>query len=292
MSVRVPNAATDQPRRSHDTRSAATPVHPLRPLSRSKRFDGEVGPVWLLEADRDLGNGIPPAHAMHARRQSLARVIGVQRRHWKASEISAAARPGWLGLYVLSGLLVRRTTVGSRDAGELLAPGDLFRPWDEEQGYDPLPVLTDWLVLSPVRLAVLDGHFVARMAPWPTVGATLTGRLSERIRQRAALHAISHLPRADTRLLLTFWVMAERLGTVRPDGVVLRLPLTHSVLATLIGSHRPTVTIALHALADEGLLHRNNRNEWLLTNAAIAAIAPSPGLSAVPPNAIDGLMSA
>jgi CRP/FNR family transcriptional regulator, cyclic AMP receptor protein len=292
VSVRAPNAATDQPRRRPNARSTATPLHPLGPPPRSKRFAGEVGPVWLLEADRDLGAGIPPAHAMHARRNSLARVIAIQRRHWDTSEISTAARTGWLGLYVLSGLLVRRTTVGSRDAGELLAPGDLFRPWDEELGYDPLPVLTDWLVLSPVRLAVLDGHFVGRMAPWPAVGATLTGRLSERVRQRAALHAISHLPRADTRLLLTFWIMAERVGTVRPDGIVLRLPLTHSVLATLIGSHRPTVTIALHALADEGLLHRNNRDEWLLTNAAIAAIAPPRIVSGVRADAIDGLMSA
>lgn len=283
---------TDQPRRAGGSRSPATPLHPLGAAARSRRFAGELAPVRLLEADRDLIPGIPAAQALRARRHSLTRVIAIQRRHWKAVEVSRAARPGWLGLYVLSGLLVRRTRVGSRDAGELLTSGDLFRPWDEDRGYDPLPVLTDWLVLSPTRLAVLDDHFVARMAPWPAVGATLTGRLGERVRQQAALHAISHLPRADARLLLTFWVLAERLGTVRPDGVVLRLPLTHSVLATLIGSHRPTVTIALHGLADEGLLHRNNRNEWLLTNAAIAAIAPARGLAGVRPHEMDGLLSA
>jgi DNA-binding IclR family transcriptional regulator len=69
---------------------------------------------------------------------------------------------------------------------------------------------------------------------------------------------------------------------VRPDGVVVRLPLTHSVLATLIGSHRPTVTIALRTLADDGLLRRTSRDEWLMTRAAVEAIAPLRGLPAAP----------
>jgi DNA-binding IclR family transcriptional regulator len=57
-----------------------------------------------------------------------------------------------------------------------------------------------------------------------------------------------------------------------------RLPLTHSVLATLIGSHRPTVTIAVSTLADQGLLYRKSRSEWLLTNAALDSISPTPRL--------------
>jgi CRP/FNR family cyclic AMP-dependent transcriptional regulator len=256
----------------------------LRPVSgfTPKRFGGEVAPVRLLEVDPDLARGVPTEQAMHARRHSLARAIGLDRRRWHSTEISSAATPAWLGLYVLSGLLVRRTRVGSRDTGELLGPGDVFRPWDEDHGYEPLSVETDWLVLSPARLAVLDHHFVARMAPWPAVGAALAGHLSDRVRQQAALQAISHLPRADTRLLLTFWILADRLGTVRPDGVVVRLPLTHSVLATLIGSHRPTVTIALRTLADDGLLRRTSRDEWLMTSAAVEAIAPVRGVPTAP----------
>lgn len=281
MSVRAPSpAAGTRPERGGELAPAAPrPVGTFTP----KRFDGEVAPVGLLEADPDLTSGLAADDALHAGRHSLTRVIAVRRRHWTPQQISSAARPGWLGLYLLSGLLVRRTRVGSRDAGELLAPGDLFRPWDEEQGYEPLPVHTDWLVLSPARLAVLDHHFAARMAPWPAVGASLTARLSNRVRQQAALQAVSHLPRADTRLLLTFWILAERLGTVRPDGVIVRLPLTHSVLATLIGSHRPTVTIALRGLAEEGLLQRRSRDEWLVTKAGIDAIAPVRRLSGVRP---------
>jgi CRP/FNR family transcriptional regulator, cyclic AMP receptor protein len=258
----------------------AKPV-PLRPIGRFrrlKRFDSEVAPTWLLEADRDLMAGIPTEQGAQARRHSLARVIALQGRRWNPAGISRAATSGWQGLYVLSGLLVRRTRVGGRDAGEPLLPGDVFRPWDEDHGFEPLDVSTEWLVLRPTRLAVLDDHFAGRMARWPGVCVALGGRLSDRLGQNAVLHAISHLPRADTRLLLTMWVLAERSGTVRPDGVLVRLPLTHSVLATLIGSHRPTVTIAVSTLADEGLLYRKSRSEWLLTNAALDSIGPTPRL--------------
>jgi CRP/FNR family transcriptional regulator, cyclic AMP receptor protein len=254
---------------------SSTPLYPVGKFRRPKRFDGEVAPIWLLDADRDLIPGIPTEHAAHARRHSLARVIALQRRRWDPAGISRAASSRWQGLYVLSGLLVRRVTVGSRHAGELLLPGDVFRPWDEDHGYEPLDVSTDWLVLRPTRLAVLDDNFGARMARWPGVCATLSGRISDRLRQYSARQAISHLSRADTRLLFTMWVLAERSGAVRPDGVLVRLPLTHSVLATLIGSHRPTVTIALATLAEQGLLYRKSRSEWLLTNAAVESLSPA-----------------
>jgi CRP/FNR family transcriptional regulator, cyclic AMP receptor protein len=277
--ARSPAASTVQP----DLRGLANyaPLQPTPRFRRLKRFDGEVAPTWLLEADRDLVPAVAAEHAAQARRHSLARVIALQRRHWDPAGVSRAATSSWQGLYVLSGLLVRRTRVGGRDAGELLLPGDVFRPWDEDHGYEPLDVSTDWLVLGPTKLAVLDDHFGARMARWPGVCAALGGRLSDRLRQRAVLQAISHLPRADTRLLLTVWVLAERSGTVRPDGVLVRLPLTHSVLATLIGSHRPTVTIALGTLADQGLLYRQSRSEWLLTNAALASISPAHRLPSI-----------
>jgi DNA-binding IclR family transcriptional regulator len=46
-------------------------------------------------------------------------------------------------------------------------------------------------------------------------------------------------------------------------------------LATLIGSHRPTVTISLRTLADQGLLYRKSRTEWLLTTAGLGSIGPA-----------------
>jgi DNA-binding transcriptional ArsR family regulator len=81
--------------------------------------------------------------------------------------------------------------------------------------------------------------------------------------------ALTHLPRAYERLLILFWLLADRWGRVSPEGVRLTLPVTHEVLAMLIGTQRPTVTIALRRLAAAGLLLREGRDRWLLTNAAI-----------------------
>jgi DNA-binding transcriptional ArsR family regulator len=76
------------------------------------------------------------------------------------------------------------------------------------------------------------------------------------------------MTRVDQRLLLLFWHFAERWGRVRPEGVVVQLPLTHETLGALIGARRPSVTSALSALAEQGLVEPVERGEWLLTESA------------------------
>ena len=83
------------------------------------------------------------------------------------------------------------------------------------------------------------------------------------------IQAVTHLPRVHARLLLLFWVLAERNGRVSPRGVSLRLPVTHDVLAMLVGALRPTVTLALQRLKGADLLIRERSDQWLLTNRAI-----------------------
>jgi hypothetical protein len=51
---------------------------------------------------------------------------------------------------------------------------------------------------------------------------------------------------------------------VTPDGVVLRLPLTHQLLGRLIGARRPSVTSALQRLDRERLAVRTDDGGWLL----------------------------
>jgi len=70
----------------------------------------------------------------------------------------------------------------------------------------------------------------------------------------------------DRRLLVLFWEAANRWGRVTPDGVRVRLPLTHQTLGHLVGSRRPSVSVALSALAARGELVRDG-NEWLLRGA-------------------------
>jgi DNA-binding transcriptional ArsR family regulator len=80
---------------------------------------------------------------------------------------------------------------------------------------------------------------------------------------------------------MLFWLLAERWGRVGPDGVHVTLPLTHEVLAMLVGSHRPTVTIALQRLARAGLLIRERSDRWLLTNRAIECLGSPESLAMV-----------
>lgn len=186
-----------------------------------------------------------------------------------------------MGLVVITGLLVRRVAVGSRPACELFGPGDVIRPWDSDGEYDPLPISVDWLVLIPTRLAVLDTAFALRTAGWPSITSRLLGRLGQRARYLALTQAVTHLPRVHSRLLIYFWLLAERWGHVGVDGIQVRLPLTHEVLAMLVGARRPTVTVALRRLTEAGLLIRQGRDRWLLTEEAIDALGRPESLAGI-----------
>lgn len=225
--------------------------------------------VSLIDADPDLAAGIPADDLEAARRRAVAAVVEVGPPDWDPRPVSAVAEPGWLGLFLIDGLMLRRVTVGKRAACELFGPSDLLRPWDADGEYEPLPIEIDWLVLKPVRLAVLDAAFVLRIAPWPSINSRIVSRVVQRARYLCLTEAVMHLPRAHPRLLILFLLLAERWGKVGPDGVRVSLPLTHEVLGMLIGAQRPTVTIALQRLARAGLLTRERTDRWLLTNAAM-----------------------
>ncbi len=228
--------------------------------------------VAVLDVDPDLGIGLAEPDFEAARRRAVATVVELRRPSWDPSQMRAQADDGWLGLFVVDGLMIRRVSLGKRAACELFGPTDLIRPWDTDGEFDPLPIAVDWLVLRPTRLAVLDTAFVQRIARWPSINGRLIGRVAQRARYLSLAQAATHLPRAYARLLILFWLLAERWGKVRPDGVHVSLPLTHEVLGMLVGAHRPTVTIALQRLTRAGLLTRERSDRWLLTNHAIQSL--------------------
>ena len=239
----------------------------------SKAFSPARQRVMLLDADPDLAEGVPPAELEVARHHAVANVIQLEPPTWNPAPVVRASEPGWLGLFQLDGLMLRRVQVGKRSACELFGPGDVIRPWDADGEYDPLPISLEWIVLRPSRLALLDTAFALRVARWPSITGRVCGRIAERARHLALTQAITHLPRAHPRLLMLFWILADRWGTVTSDGVRVTLPLTHETLAMLVGSRRPTVTIALQRLARAGLLTRERNNRWLLTHRAVELLA-------------------
>lgn len=237
--------------------------------------------VALLDADPDLAIGIEQDQLEIARRRTVAAVIELEPPSWDPSEIRAEAHEGWLGLFVIEGLMLRRVRIGKRAACELFGPSDLIRPWDTDGEYDPLPISVDWLVLRPTKLALLDTKFVLRAAPWPTINSQIVSRVAQRARYLALTQAVTHLPRASARLLIMFWLLAERWGKMTPEGVQITLPVTHEVLAMLVGAHRPTVTIALQRLTRAGFLIRERTDRWLLTKRAIECLGQPESLALV-----------
>lgn len=225
--------------------------------------------VCLLDVDPDLAEGLDETQRELARPRIRAAVLDLEGPVWDPQSIHAAATPGWLGLLVVDGLMVRRVSIGDRTACELFGPGDVIRPWDADGEYEPLVIDVDWTISRRTRLAVMDEAFARAVGAWPTVVSRIMGRLATRARSLALTLAVSHLGRADARLLIVFWLLAERWGVVGVDGVRITLPLTHEVLAMLIGVRRPAVTLALQRLSRADLLVRVGRDRWVLTNAAM-----------------------
>jgi CRP/FNR family cyclic AMP-dependent transcriptional regulator len=219
--------------------------------------------VLVLDEDRSLGEVVPREALERARRASVAAVLSRPVGSWAGSRDPEIARGGF-GMLVLDGVLVRRVGVGGRFGAELLAAGDLLRPWQHEGAVAVLPFEMAWRIVAPIRMAALDPRWAARMAPFPEVAGELTGRALDRSRRLATLMAISQQPRLDRRVWLLFWELADRHGTVHPDGVHLRLRLTHEVISHLVAARRPSVSAALTRLATRGVLRRDG-DKWVLS---------------------------
>jgi hypothetical protein len=217
--------------------------------------------AYVLDEDAELAELVPEARLGAARQASQAAVMDVPTGMWDARQDADRARDGY-GLLVLEGVLVRRVGYGGRYGAELLADGDLLRPW-EFDGDDSIGFETGWRVLTRTRMAVLDLMWTERMGRYPKVGPALAGRALVRSRRLAAMMAIAQQPRLDDRLWMLFWELADRHGRVHADGVHVDLPLTHEVLSHLAAARRPSVSSALTKLADQGRLWRNGRG-WVL----------------------------
>ena len=224
----------------------------------------------ILVDDPGLAEALGGDRLSAAIRDCVAATINVPRGAWNPGDDLAPFHVG-IGLLVLEGLLVRRVGLAERFSAELLGEGDVLRPWQREDVATSLPRSGDWLALEPCRLALLDGSFALRAGRYPEVISGLFARVLRRSRMLAVNIAIVHHPRVDVRLHMLFWELADRWGTVRPEGVRLPLRLTHSVLADLVAAQRQTVSKALGDLASRGSVTWNG-NAWLLAGSPPAEL--------------------
>ena len=220
----------------------------------------------VLDDDPGLYEVVPKERVTRARQASAAVVLTLPAGSWNAREEAGLARGGY-GLLVLDGVLLRRVGVDGRYGAELLAQGDLLRPWQHDGEAGVIPFETAWRIVAPSRLAILDRRWAARMAPFAQVGPELAGRAMERSLRLATVMAIVQQPRLEQRLLLLFWELADRHGTVHRDGVHIDLPLTHEVISHLAAARRPSVSSSLAKLAERGIVRRQARG-WVIAGNA------------------------
>ncbi len=226
---------------------------------------GVEAPIRLLEADPELGLRVPAARIGDARDQLVAQVMALRPGHWEVPHQDGER--GGLGFLMLDGLLARDLRLAGKTCTELLGEGDVTQPWVPEQADGLIRYHVSWHVLAPTRMAVLDDGFARALAEWPQVMTTLLERAIRRTLRMAVHEAVLQLSPVETRLHVFFWHLAERWGHVTPDGVRVRLPLSHALLGDLVGSRRASVTTGLRHLSESGLLTRHANDVWLITGS-------------------------
>jgi CRP-like cAMP-binding protein len=226
--------------------------------------------MTLLGREMDSGAALETRGWELVWRVCRDQVFRVERGEWDLPA-RVGDREDLFGWVVMKGLMCREVGLRDRYMLELMGPGDVVQPSTVAEA----PALG-----GPVRLTaatqttlmVLGPRFIRVTARWPAALAVVNHRIESQ-RQRLAIQAlIAHLPRAEHRLLLQMWHLAERWGRVTPEGTVLELPLTHDLLGHLAAARRSTSTLALGALESDGVIRRLDDGSWLLTPRAEAHV--------------------
>src|SRR4051812_42161506 len=224
---------------------------------------GSTRAISILDVDPDLMRHLDPAEVPAARLRAVAAAAVLQPGKWDPRTWMDSP-DGHLGLLVVDGLLAREVTLLGRTSIQLVGSEDLLRPWDDAERHLSVPQTVTWTVHRRALVAVLDDRFAERVAPWPGIATAIVQRALARAQWTAGHLAIVENPRVDVRLLLLMWYLADRWGTVEPEGVAIPLPLTHNILGRLVRAQRPTVTARLNDLADQRLLTRRPDGGWTL----------------------------
>jgi CRP-like cAMP-binding protein len=201
--------------------------------------------------DRRLAERTLVMPLISARDEDLAEVIGTM--------------PGAFDFLIVEGVVLKETTLARRSALELLGPGDVLAPPLTVTGQLESRAVSRYLAHGPASLAAIQDRFRDAARRWPGLADFLHGCLGRQT-HRASMHlAMLHLPRVEDRLIALFADLAERFGRVTAQGIVIELPLTHEVIGGLVGSRRPTVSLALNRLASDGLVERLPGDNWRLS---------------------------
>jgi CRP/FNR family transcriptional regulator, cyclic AMP receptor protein len=219
----------------------------------------------VLDHDPDLATGIPRDEREAARQACRSGLVNVPRGRWEVP-ISAGERDDRLGLVIVVGLLCREIALGDHHMFELLGPRDVLQ-LPVASGRPQLGGPVKITAIMESSLLVLGESFIRASARWPSLSATFLRRIEAQRERLAVQGLITHIPRADHRILIALSHLADRFGTTADGGTIIPLPLTHDLLGHLVGARRSTATLAISTLEADGMLRRIDRGSWFLTAA-------------------------
>ncbi len=170
------------------------------------------------------------------------------------------------GVLIVSGALCRNTALGRHSSCHLFGPGAIIRPRD--QSASSLPWEAGLACVTDCTVAVLDPDFRVYMARWPALAEHVQHQLALELEASLCQSAWTGLSRVDDRILALFWHLADVWGKVRPEGVLIALPLTHRLIGHLVAAERATISLALSRLAAKQLLVKIGPQTWLLSHSS------------------------
>ena len=224
----------------------------------------------MLDLAPELGAGIPSDEWEAARQACRGELVRVAPGRLEPAPGALDGDP-WMALVIVSGVMCREVRLCDRHLLELLGAGDALQlPVDVEDRLLGTDVTLTAVAQS--ELLVLGVPFLRAAARWPSLMMQLHRRLEAQRAELAVQALIAHLPKAEHRLLLMLWHLADRFGIVTPDGIVVQLPLSHDLLGRLTAARRSTASLALGQLEGRGELKRLPDGFWLLTGGAQRAI--------------------
>lgn len=237
-------------------RPPANPAH-MRPPALQPWAPG-AGYVRLLEHDAEFSEAVAAPARASATRATYAVQVEVPVGEWNP-DLLPGRQP--FAVLVGTGLMMRDLQVGDRMTSQLVGPGDALSLKPSAS------VVTTARVTAPMRLLVLDAAFVQAARRWPALSLELLHRAGEWAHRALWMQAIGHQPRIEDRLVGLFGYMTERWGQVTTSGRTVDLAITHTALGRLVGARRPTVSLALKELEQEGRLTRTG-DLWLVPESA------------------------
>lgn len=220
--------------------------------------------IRLLDYDPALGATLRPERRAEARERAVAPVVEVAPGTHTTAELAGGTRPPY-GALVLDGIVNRTLLLDGVVSAQLIGRGDLLHI--AADGDELVAAVTRWTVLEPLTVALLDERFLLTVRRWPELVAALFARVAAQDERREIHRAVLQLPRVEDRVHALMWLVAQRWGRMTPQGVVLRLRLTHELIGQLVGAKRPTVSLALKELEERGSVHRRGDGGWLLEHA-------------------------